>query len=109
MEATEGLCGNGLAPTPAEPSSPSQYRSTSRGAGLPSSQFYSLHTLDDVPYPTPFQLAAGFPYSEPAAKLPGLPIEDHESAQSALTADTLPWAKEDATGAWSHCDIRRTF
>ncbi|KAM9469229.1 POU domain class 2-associating factor 2 [Clarias gariepinus] len=111
MEPTDGLCINSLAPTPAEPSSPSQYRSSSRNSSISSSQFYSLHPLDDVPYHSSFQLPSGFPcptYSEHVAKLPALSTEDTDTAPSALN-DMLPWVKEDATGAWSHCEIRRTF
>ncbi|KAG7322143.1 hypothetical protein KOW79_015001 [Hemibagrus wyckioides] len=111
MEPAEGLCGNGLAPATVEPSSPSQYRSSSRSSSMGSSQFYSLHTLDDVPYHSSFQLPSSFPcptYSEHVAKLPALSTEDTENAPSALN-DMLPWVKEDATGAWSHCEIRRTF
>ncbi|KAK3531559.1 hypothetical protein QTP70_024942 [Hemibagrus guttatus] len=111
MEPAEGLCGNALAPATVEPSSPSHYRSSSRSSNMGSSQFYSLHTLDDVPYHSSFQLPSSFPcptYSEHVAKLPVLSTEDTENASSALN-DMLPWVKEDATGAWSHCDIRRTF
>lgn len=111
MEPTEGLCGNGLAPASVEPSSPSQYRSSSRSSSMGSSQFYSLHTLDDMPYHSSFQLPSSFPcptYSEHVAKLPALSTEDTENAPSALN-DMLPWVKEDATGVWSHCEIRRTF
>ncbi|XP_060754009.1 POU class 2 homeobox associating-factor 2 [Neoarius graeffei] len=111
MEPAEALCGNSLVPAPVELSSPSQYRSSSRSSSMGSSQFYSLHTLDDVPYPSSFQLPSNFPcptYSEHVAKLPALSTEDTETVPSALN-DMLPWVKEDATGAWSHCEIRRTF
>ncbi|KAK2831240.1 hypothetical protein Q7C36_016326 [Tachysurus vachellii] len=111
IEPAEGLCGNVLAPATVEPSSPSQYRSSSRSSSMGSSQFYSLHTLDDMPYHSSFQLPSSFPcptYSEHVAKLPALSTEDTDNAPSALN-DMLPWVKEDATGAWSHCEIRRTF
>lgn len=111
MEPAEGLCGSGLAPAPVEPSSPSQYRSSSRSSSMGTSQFYSLHTLDDVPFHSSFQLPSSFPcptYSDHVAKLPTLSTEDNENAPSALN-DMLPWAKEDAPGAWSHCEIRRAF
>ncbi|XP_072547334.1 POU domain class 2-associating factor 2 isoform X2 [Salminus brasiliensis] len=124
-EAVEGLCGDGLAPAPmampatsslagSEPSSPSQYRSSSRNSNMP--QFYSLHTLDDVQYPSSFQSTAGTftcpPYmtasSESAAKMPALSTEETENDPPALN-ETIPWAKEDTSSTWSQYEMRRAF
>ncbi|XP_043114434.1 uncharacterized protein C11orf53 homolog [Puntigrus tetrazona] len=119
----EALCGDVLAPMPlSAPSalvnpdtvSPTQFRSSSRGSSMTSSQSYSLHSLDEVNYHSSFQPASGSFASpsfmtEPATKLvPGLPSEDAESAPSALS-DSLVWGKEDTSSTWSQYEVRRAF
>ncbi|KAG9265374.1 uncharacterized protein C11orf53 homolog [Astyanax mexicanus] len=126
-EAVEGLCGDGLAPAPmtmpvtgsltgSEPSSPGQYRSSSRSSSMP--QFYSLHSLDDVQYHSSFQSTAGSfacpsymtASSESAAKIPALSTEETENDPPALNETIpIPWAKEDTTSSWSQYEMRRAF
>lgn len=122
-EVVEGLCGDGLAPMPLstpsslvnpETASPTQFRSSSRGSSMTSSQSYSLHSLDEVNYHSSFQSTPGSFASpsfmtEPATKLmPVLPSEDTESAPSALS-DSLVWGKEDTGSTWSQYEVRRAF
>ncbi|KAI4905183.1 hypothetical protein NFI96_013897 [Prochilodus magdalenae] len=121
-EAVEGLCGDGLAPAPmampvtssltgSEPTSPGQYRSSSRSSSVP--QFYSLHTLEDVQYSS-FQPTAGsftcpsYMSSDSAAKIPALSTEETENDPPALN-ETIPWAKEDAAATWPQYEMRRAF
>ncbi|XP_066541457.1 POU class 2 homeobox associating-factor 2 isoform X2 [Hoplias malabaricus] len=120
-EAVEGLGADGLAPAPvtmplssSEASSPGQYRTPSRSSSMP--QFYSLHSLDDGQYHSSFQpTASSFTCSsymttssESAAKLTTLSTEETENNPPALN-DTIPWAKEDATGTWPQYEMRRAF
>ncbi|XP_052473312.1 POU class 2 homeobox associating-factor 2 [Carassius gibelio] len=122
-DGVEGLCGDALAPMPpSTPSSlvnpdtvsPTQFRSSSRGSSMTSSQPYSLHSLDEVNYHSSFQTTSGSFASpsfmtEPASKLvPVLPSEDTEHAPSALS-DSLAWGKEDTASTWSQYEVRRTF
>lgn len=114
-EAVEGLCGDALAPVPLsassslapETTSPTQFRSSSRGS---SSQSYSLHSLDEINYHSSFPSTSGSfaPASfmtEPASKLAA---DDADSAPPALT-NSLAWAKEDTASAWSQYEVRRAF
>uniref|UniRef100_A0A672R6S7 Si:ch211-213d14.1 n=1 Tax=Sinocyclocheilus grahami TaxID=75366 RepID=A0A672R6S7_SINGR len=122
-DGVEGLCGDALAPMPLstpsslvnpETVSPTQFRSSSRGSSMTSSQSYSLHSLDEVNYHSSFQTTSGSFASlsfmtEPASKLvPVLPSEDTENAPSALS-DSLAWGKEDTASTWSHYEVRRAF
>ncbi|XP_051535637.1 POU class 2 homeobox associating-factor 2 isoform X3 [Myxocyprinus asiaticus] len=121
-EVVENLCGDGLAPMPLsapsslanpENASPTQYRSSSRGSSMTSSQSYSLHSLDEVNYQTPFQSTSGSFTSpsfvtESASKMTVLPSEDTESAPPALS-DSLAWGREDTASTWSQYEVRRAF
>ncbi len=122
-DGVEGLCGDALAPMPlSTPSSlvnpdtvsPTQFRSSSRGSSLMSSQSYSLHSLDDVNYHSSFQTTSGSFASpsfmtEPVTKLVSVtPSEDTECATSALS-DSLVWGKEDTASTWSQFEVRRAF
>ncbi|XP_068069796.1 POU domain class 2-associating factor 2 isoform X1 [Danio rerio] len=122
-EVMEGLCGDALAPLPLstpsslvnpESTSPTQFRSSSRGSSMASSQSYSLHTLDEVGYHSSFQspstsFASSSFMAEPASKLaPVLPSEDTENTSSALS-DGLVWGKEDTGSTWPQYEVRRAF
>ncbi|XP_065136227.1 POU domain class 2-associating factor 2 [Paramisgurnus dabryanus] len=121
-EAVDGLCGDGLTPVPLsasgslvnpETTSPTQFRSSSRGSSMTSSQSYSLHSLDEINYHSSFQPTSGSFASasfmtEPATKLPALPSDDNPSAHPALS-NSLGWAKEDTASTWSQYEVRRAF
>ncbi|XP_076833279.1 POU domain class 2-associating factor 2 [Brachyhypopomus gauderio] len=122
-DAVEGLCTDTMVPTVTsslagtEPSSPDQYRISSRGLAVPCSQFYPLHPLDDGHYSSPIQPApAGVTYpvymplsTEPSAKAPAPSSTESENVLPLLN-DILLWTKEDAVGGpWSQYDMRRAF
>ncbi|XP_051522358.1 POU class 2 homeobox associating-factor 2-like [Myxocyprinus asiaticus] len=121
-EMVEGLCGDGLAPMPlsaasslvnSENTSPTQFRSSSRGSSMTSSQSYSLHSLDEVNYQSPFQstsssFASPSFMTESASKMTVPLSEDTETAPPALS-ESLAWGKEDTASTWSQYEVRRAF
>ncbi|TRY98261.1 hypothetical protein DNTS_000608 [Danionella cerebrum] len=121
-EVVEGLCGDALAHIPLptatqlvdhEGDNLSQFRSSSRGSTMASSQSYTLHTLDDVAYHSSFQSTSPTFISsfqmDPACKLaPALPQDDTEHNTSALN-DSLVWNKEESGSTWAQFEVRRAF
>ncbi|XP_026877063.2 uncharacterized protein C11orf53 homolog [Electrophorus electricus] len=122
-EVMEGLCADSLVPAPlmgslsgSELHSPGQYRASSKGSVVPSSQFYPLHPLEDGHYPSPFQPApGGFVYptytavsGQSTTKTAALSLAETENPP--LLSDTFPWVREDtSSGPWSQYEIRRAF
>ncbi|XP_066564750.1 POU domain class 2-associating factor 2 [Amia ocellicauda] len=118
----EGLCSDSLPSAPPPPSltspesgSPTQYRGSSRSSGLPSAQPYSLHSLDEIHYSSPYPSTSGYscpPYmtvpNDLASKMAPLSSEESENPPSALN-DTPSWAKDDGSSSWSPYEIRRAY
>ncbi|XP_030633968.1 A disintegrin and metalloproteinase with thrombospondin motifs 8 [Chanos chanos] len=122
MGQVEALCEDNLANMHVSSSlnnpesvSPTQYRSSSRGSCISTPQPYSLHSLEDVHYHTPYQSTGSFvcpPYmtvsTDSLPKIPPLTSEEPEITTPVLS-DSLSWGKEDPGSAWSPYELRRTF
>lgn len=135
VSQVEALCPDSLAsvsvppslPSPEPPGSPSQYRSHSRGSSLgpaPSSQPYTLHSLEDVHY-HPLTTSSTYtappsssfpcpPYmSSPVGDLVSKMVtEDAAEGHSGLSGGSdahSSWPKEDGVSSWSPYEIRRTY
>uniref|UniRef100_A0A3Q0RF96 Si:ch211-213d14.1 n=1 Tax=Amphilophus citrinellus TaxID=61819 RepID=A0A3Q0RF96_AMPCI len=134
VSQVEALCQDSLAsvsvppsmPSPEPPGSPSQYRSPSRSSSLgpvPSSQPYTLHSLEDVhyhpltstsTYPTTPSSFPCPPYmSSPVSDLvTKMVTEEAVDSHSSLTTSTeahSSWAKEEGVSSWSPYEIRRAY
>ncbi|XP_017557266.1 uncharacterized protein C11orf53 homolog isoform X1 [Pygocentrus nattereri] len=125
----EVLCPEASAPVADSPSlggqdsgGSSPYRlSTSRSSASipPSSQPYTLQTLEDVHYPTTSYSSASSYSCPPYMTVPGdlavvkmLPVSSEEGSGSvASLSDTTSqaWAKDDGSGSWMSYETRRAF
>ncbi|XP_028826641.1 POU domain class 2-associating factor 2 [Denticeps clupeoides] len=111
----DGLCAEGLMPThvpsclsSSEAGGASPCRSPQRGGGLPI-QPYSLHPLDEVPYPTSYLQQPGFcgPYATASSDLTakGPPLAPDEPTES----DGSAWGKLDVSNGWPAYEGRRVL
>ncbi|XP_064206956.1 POU class 2 homeobox associating-factor 2-like [Anguilla rostrata] len=120
---TEVLCSDGLAAAAAPPlpplfstesGSPTHYRASARSSALSGTQPYTLHSLDDAHYPTPYSTTGYMPCTSYMAvtgdltpKMAPLSAEDSEGAP--VPSDTLNWAKDDGSSSWPPYEIRRVY
>ncbi|KAK2912291.1 POU class 2 homeobox associating-factor 2-like [Channa argus] len=129
VSQVDPLCPDSLAsisvppsmPSPEPPSSPSQYRAPSRGS--PSSQAYTLHSLEDAHY---HPLTTSSSYSVPSSSSFPCPpymgssvsdlvtkmVTDEADGHGGLPPSSeahASWAKEDGGSAWSPYEIRRAY
>ncbi|XP_041796974.1 uncharacterized protein C11orf53 homolog [Chelmon rostratus] len=133
VSQVEALCPDSLAPvsvppsmpSPEPPGSPSQYRSPSRGSSMgpiPSSQPYTLHSLEDAhyhpltssSYPVPSASFPGPPYmSSPVSDLVSKMVsEEAADSHAGLHPNSEAhscWPKEDGVSSWSAYEIRRAY
>ncbi|KAJ8276653.1 hypothetical protein COCON_G00084050 [Conger conger] len=125
---TEVLCSDALTAAPAPPLAPAPPtlfitesgsittdRASARNSALASSQPYTLHSLNEAHYPTPYPTTTSYMPCTSYMAIPGdltprmAPLSTEDSERAPVPSNTLNWAKDDGSSCWPPYEIRRVY